>query len=193
VDDETADAMDGEQHDGVDDGADDGVDDHVDRLPDDLDITAAVGPYEFPDNGRRRIPGAIYLATGALVVIGWLVGRSDEAVLINEGLLVTGVLLIVLGLVHVWTGWHLEHDDKDALVTATREVGFPVGHAAAQMGWRGFRSRPTWRILVYSADEPPSKRALVLVDGVDGEVLDTIVEDNPATEMAMMAEDADSD
>jgi hypothetical protein len=185
VDDET----DGE----MDDRADDQVEDHVDELPEDLDVTAAVGPYEFPDNGRRRIPGTIYLVTGVLVVLGWLVGRSDDAVLINEGLLVIGVLLIVVGLVHLWTGWHLEHDDKDALVTATREVGFPVGHAAAQMGWRGFRSRPTWRILVYSADEPPSKRALVLVDGVDGDVLDTIVEDNPASEMAIMAEDAESD
>ena len=167
-------------------------DDHVDELPEDLDVTAVVGPYEFPDNGRRRIPGVIYLVVGALVTIGWLLGRSDDAVLINDGLLVTGVALLVIGGVHFWTGWHLDHDDKDALVTATREVGFPVGHAAAQMGWRGFRSRPTWRILVYSADEPPSKRALVLVDGVDGEVLDTIIEDNPASEMAMMAEDAKS-
>jgi hypothetical protein len=41
------------------------------------------------------------------------------------------------------------------------------------------RSRPTWRILVYSADDPPTKRGLVLVDGVDGSVVDQIVEDNP--------------
>ena len=64
-------------------------------------------------------------------------------------------------------------------MAATRAVGFPVGHASAQLGWRGLRSRPTWRILVYSADEPPSKRGLVLVDGVDGVVLEHFVEDNP--------------
>jgi hypothetical protein len=166
-----------------------GADEHVDELPQDLDVTAVTGPYEFPDNGRRRIPGAIYLGAGALTIIGWFVGRGPDAVLINNGLLAAGIFLVFIGLGHFWTGWHLEHDDKEALVTATREVGFPVGHAAAQMGWRGFRSRPTWRILVYSTDEPPSKRGLVLVDGVDGEVLDTIVEDNPDAEVDVLVED----
>jgi hypothetical protein len=47
------------------------------------------------------------------------------------------------------------------------------------MGWRGLRSRPTWRILVYSADDPPTKRGLVQVDGVDGTVVSAYVEDNP--------------
>ena len=151
----------------------------VDELPEDLDVTAMTGPYEFPDNGRRRIPGVIYVVAGLLAAAVWFIGLTPDAVLVNDGLFVTGVLLVLTGLGHFWAGWHLDHDDKEALVTATREVGFPVGHAAAQMGWRGFRSRPTWRILVYSTDEPPSKRGLVLVDGVDGEVLDTIVEDNP--------------
>ena len=32
-----------------------------DALPNDLDISAFVGPYQFPDNHRRRIPGFIYL------------------------------------------------------------------------------------------------------------------------------------
>jgi hypothetical protein len=161
------------------DGDGPGPDEPFDVLPEDLDVTAAVGDYEFPDNARRRIPGIIYLVAGAASIVVWLVGRGDDAVLVNRGLLLMGVLLVLIGLGHLWTAWPLDHDEKDALVTATREVGFPVGHAAAQMGWRGFRSRPTWRILVYSTDEPPSKRGLVLVDGVDGEVLDTIVEDNP--------------
>ena len=38
---------------------------------------------------------------------------------------------------------------------------------------------PTWRILLYSADTPPAKRGLVLVDGVDGEIVQHFVEDNP--------------
>ena len=62
---------------------------------------------------------------------------------------------------------------------ATRTVGFAVGHASAQMGWRGLLSRPTWRILLYSAENPPLRRGLVLVDGVDGEVVDWFAEDNP--------------
>jgi hypothetical protein len=76
-------------------------------------------------------------------------------------------------------GWNLDVDERDALVVATRQVGFPVGHASAQMGWRGLLSRPTWRILLYSAEDPPDKRGLVLVDGVDGAVVEWFVEANP--------------
>ena len=76
-------------------------------------------------------------------------------------------------------GWNLKVDESDALVAATKQVGFPVGHASAQMGWRGLLSRPTWRILLYSAEDPPEKRGLVLVDGVDGSIVEWFVEDNP--------------
>jgi hypothetical protein len=67
-------------------------------------------------------------------------------------------------------------------VAATTAVGFPVGHASAQLGWRGLLSRPTWRVLVFSAEEPPKQRGFVLVDAASGEVLDKIVEDNPEQE-----------
>ena len=59
------------------------------------------------------------------------------------------------------------------------QVGFPVGHASAQQVWHGLRSRPTWRVLCYSAEEPPDRRGLVLVDAVDGRVLEHLVESNP--------------
>ena len=88
-------------------------------------------------------------------------------------------MLVAFGAYQLVAGWNLDVDERAALVAATREVGFPVGHASAQMGWRGLLSRPTWRILLYSAEEPPQKRGFVMVDGVDGEVLDTIVEENP--------------
>ena len=42
--------------------------DHRDELPDDLDAAGYVGPYQFPDNSRRRIPGAIYLGIAAAVL-----------------------------------------------------------------------------------------------------------------------------
>jgi hypothetical protein len=150
----------------------------VDELPADLDVTGEVGPYTFPDNSRRRIPGLIYLGLAAVCIVLWATA-GDDAVLVNDGILVVGIALALVGLGHLVTGVRMTLDEKDALVEATRMVGFPVGHAAAQMGWRGFASRPTWRILLFSADEPPTKRGLVLIDGVDGEVLDTIVEDNP--------------
>ena len=35
--------------------------DVTDALPDDLDVHGFVGPYQFPDNSRRRIPGFLYL------------------------------------------------------------------------------------------------------------------------------------
>ena len=150
-----------------------------DALPDDLDVSTFVGPYQFPNNNRRRIPGYIYLGLGALCIAVWGFTRGGDPVLVNDGVLYAGVALVLVAGYHFLAGVSLELDEKDALVGATSAVGFPVGHASAQMGWRGLRSRPTWRVLVYSADEPPTKRGLVLIDGVDGEILDQFVEDNP--------------
>ena len=70
-------------------------------------------------------------------------------------------------------------DEKDALVVASNAVGFPVGHASAQQVWRGLRSRPTWRVLCYSTEDPPRRRGFVLVDAVDGRLIEHLVEDNP--------------
>jgi len=150
----------------------------TDALPDDLNASEWVGPYVFPNNNRRRIPGYLYLGIGVLCIAGWAIAGS-EAILMNEGFLFAGVLLVLLGGYHLIAGWNLDVDERDALVAATKEVGFAVGHASAQLGWRGVRSRPTWRILLYSAEEPPQTRGLVLVDGVDGEIVAHFVEDNP--------------
>ena len=152
--------------------------DVTDALPDDLNASEWVGPYVFPNNNRRRVPGYLYLALGALCILAWAVAGSD-AVMVNGGFLFAGVLLVLLGGYHLLAGWNLDVDERDALVAATKQVGFAVGHASAQLGWRGLRSRPTWRILLYSAEEPPQKRGLVLVDGVDGEIVAHFVEDNP--------------
>lgn len=149
-----------------------------DELPEDLQPAAFVGPYVFPNNNRRRIPGALYLVIGAACIGLWAVA-SGESPLVNGGFLFAGTLLIVIGAFHLVAGWNLDVDERDALVAATSAVGFPVGHASAQMGWRGYLSRPTWRILLYSAEMPPRQRGLVLVDGVDGEVLEYFTEDNP--------------
>lgn len=149
-----------------------------DELPADLDITGYVGPYHFPDNSRRRIPGVMYLVLAAGCLALWAAAGSD-AVLVNGGFLFAAVLLAATGLLCLTSGWHLRVDEKDALVAATKAVGFPVGHASAQMAWRGLRSRPTWRLLCYSAEEPPKRRGLVLVDAIDGSVVAHFSEDNP--------------
>jgi hypothetical protein len=152
-------------------------DDHRDQLPEELDASGYVGPYRFPNNNRRRICGLIYAVTG-LVCIGLYAARG-EAVLVNRGLLVGGIAFLALAGYQLAAGVTLRVDETDALVAATRTVGFPVGHASAQLSWRGLVSRPTWRILLYSADDPPAKRGLVLVDGVTGAVGEHMVEDNP--------------
>ena len=107
------------------------------------------------------------------------VTKANNPVLVNNGYLFAAIGLGVFGAYSFVAGWNLEVDERDALVAATKQVGFPVGHASAQMGWRGMLSRPTWRILLYSAEEPPEKRGLVLIDGVDGAVVEWFVEDNP--------------
>jgi hypothetical protein len=150
----------------------------TDMLPADLQPALAdQEDYLFPNNNRRRVPGYLYLLTALALVVLYLV--RGPGVLVNGGLLAGAAVLAVVGAYSVVSGWNLDIDERDALVAASRAVGFPIGHAAAQMGWRGFLSRPTWRILLYSADEPPTKRGLVLVDGVDGSIVDTYVEDNP--------------
>ena len=143
-----------------------------DALPEDLDVTAYVGPYVFPDIRRRRIAGACYVVIGAVSLWGGV--ASD-----NRGLVLGGVSLLVIALYHVFAAWHLGIDQTEALAVASRTVGFPVGHASAQLAWRGLLSRPAWRILVYSADEPPSIRGLVELDAVDGRVLGDYTEHNP--------------
>lgn len=155
-----------------------GDDEHRDELPADLDTTGYVGPYTFPDNSRRRIPGALYLIAAAACVIVWG-GWRDSVAFVNDGWLWAALALTGVAVVSITSGWRMHVDETEALVAAQRDVGFPVGHASAQQVWRGLRSRPTWRVLCYSIEEPPRQRALVLVDAVDGTVIERLVEPNP--------------
>ena len=152
-------------------------DEHVDELPDDLDITGLVGPYEFPNNSKRKIASVLYLVVAAICI--WL-GVAVDSPLVNNGLVVVGVGLAVFAVYSFAIAVDTEVEETDALAIAGATVGFPPGHAAAQMSWRGWRSRPTWRILLYSDETPePSQRAIVIVDGVSGDVVEHFVEDNP--------------
>ena len=153
-----------------------GADDIVDELPDDLDASGFVGAYQFPDNSRRRWPGVIYLVLAAGCVA---VYASGDGPIVNDGWLLAAVLLGIMGTISITSGWRMHVDEKDALVAAQQAVGFAVGHASAQQVWRGLRSRPTWRVLCYSAEEPPRRRGLVLVDAVDGSIVEQLVQDNP--------------
>jgi hypothetical protein len=143
-----------------------------DTLPEDLDVTHWVGPTVFPDVAKRRVAGTIYLVIAAGCIAQW--AQSG-----NAGLLAVGVILALIGAYHFVAGWRLRVNETEALAVASRTVGFPVGHASAQLAWYGLRSRPAWRILLYSADEPPSFRGLVECDGIDGHVMGEYTERNP--------------
>lgn len=151
---------------------------HRDELPGDLNAAGYVGPYRFPDNSRRRIPGFIYLVAAVLCVFVWAIGK-DSSPIVNAGWLWSAGALVGAAAISISSGWRMHVDEREALVAAQQAVGFPVGHASAQQVWRGLRSRPTWRVLCYSVEEPPERRGLVLVDAVDGRVIEHFVEDNP--------------
>lgn len=155
------------------------TDDLRDELPDDLDPTGFVGAYQFPDNARRRWPGVIYLVLAACAIAAFSI--AEDQPIVNEGWLVGGIVLAAVGVFSITSSWRMHVDEKEALVVAQEALGFAVGHASAQQVWHGLRSRPTWRVLCYSAEEPPRLRGLVLVDAVDGHVVEQLVEDNPDT------------
>lgn len=143
-------------------------------VPDDLDSDVDDLEYTVPDTNRRRRSGLVYLvgaiAVGILIAVG----------LLPQAMWWTAVAVLVgVGAFHFIAGWTLAIDDGEALEAANREVAFAVGHASASLGFSGWRARPVWNVLIFSADEPPSQRGLVLVDGIDGRVRDTYVEDIP--------------
>ena len=121
-----------------------------DELPDDLNAVDFAGAYEFPDNSRRRIPAVIYAVLGVLAAAAWLLVDRDTSVIVNDGALLGAIILLAMAVISFTSGWRMSIDEREALVRATASVGFVVGHASAQQVWRGFRSRPTWRIFCYS-------------------------------------------
>ena len=148
-----------------------------DQLPSDLNAVEHVGVHQFPDNSRRKVPGIIYLVTGSiLIALTLIIGESGPFV--NQGMLAGGVILALFGLLCITSGWKMTVDEQQALTLAGAAVGFPVGHASAQQVWKGLRSRPTWRVLCYSDEDPPSRRGLVLVDAVNGKVLEQLTQDS---------------
>ncbi|MFM8002750.1 MAG: hypothetical protein ACKPAJ_10120, partial [Actinomycetota bacterium] len=99
-----------------------------DELPEDLNVSAFVGPYKFPDNSRRRIPAVIYMCLAAVSVLLWFLKGSSESGLVSRGFLGAAVLLALVGAFSLSASWRMTVDEKLALVHATRAVGFAVGH-----------------------------------------------------------------
>jgi hypothetical protein len=161
-----------DEHDEHDERGDEQVGAYRDELPADLDVTGYVGPYLFPTMRRRRIPATMYLVLAALCLGGYALSS-------NGGLLAAAIVLALVAAYHFASAWPMNVDQTEALLIASRTVGFAVGHSSAQLAWHGFRARPVWRILLYSADEPPTMRGLVQIDAVDGTLMGEYTEPNP--------------
>ncbi|HEX7098106.1 MAG TPA: hypothetical protein VF377_02620 [Acidimicrobiia bacterium] len=116
-----------------------------------------VGPYRFPDPVRRRVAAAIY---GVLAVAVGLV--MDPLV---------ALIPVALALWHLLAAWPLRIEQEQALPKAAAAVDFPIGHASAALTFSGLRARPQWSVILYSAAEPPDRRALVTLDAVTGDVV----------------------
>jgi len=140
-------------------------------VPDDLH-SEVLGPYAVPDVARRRRAGVVYVVAAAITAMG-----------IGAGLPAGMWLLVgffgVVALYHRVAGWPLRIREDAALEAANRATEFPVGHASAAVGFVGWRARPVWNVLVFSADDPPTQRGLVRVDAIDGHVVDSFVEAVP--------------
>lgn len=119
------------------------------------------GEYTFPPPSRRRIAAWVYLVAGGIA-----------AVTIDSGWIVAGGFA-VLAVWQLLSSWPLSVDEREAMTTAAAAVDFPIGHSSASVRFQGWRSRPRWSVVLYSATEPPDQRALVVVDAVTGEIVET--------------------
>jgi len=117
-----------------------------------------VGPYRFPSPTRRRVAGWVFIVSAVITMV-----------LIDGGWL-PAVGLVALAAWNFASAWPLAVDEDMALSIAGAAIGFPVGHASAAVTFQGLRSRPRWSVVLYSAEEPPDQRALVVVDAVSGDV-----------------------
>jgi hypothetical protein len=135
-------------------------------LPADLDSTQRA-PYAIPSTRRRRNAAVVYTLSAAL---------AAAVAFTHPGMVFAAVLLGLVAGWHLASAWEIRVLDPQALEAANREVPMAVGHASAAVGFDGWRARPIWNVLVFSADDPPTERGLVRVDAVDGTVVGTYVE-----------------
>ena len=93
-----------------------------DSLPDDLDVSAFVGPYQFPDNSRRRIPAIIYAIVAVVLFVLWATSRDSGSGLVNDGMLYAAIGLGVFAAFVSTSAWKMTVNERDALVRASQAV-----------------------------------------------------------------------
>lgn len=142
------------------------INEHKDELPGDLDVTKYVGPYQFPSPKRRRT--ASY-SIGVISILSILMGIRSS----NSALIFAGIFGLMIASIFFFFAWNLNVSDIDALTMAGTHAPFSVGHASAQLSFTGWFSKPTWRVVVFSSDEPPSQRGLVEINAVSKDIIST--------------------
>lgn len=140
-------------------------------VPEDLD-SSMVGPYSVPSPRRRRRAAWVYVV-GALIAAAAALGE------LPDGYWFVALGLLLIAGYHFAAGWDLAIRDPEALEIANRATEFPVGHSSALVTFEGWLAKPIWNVLVFSADDPPSRRGLVRIDARSGAVAETYVEDVP--------------
>ncbi len=130
------------------------------RVPEDLD-SASRGPYQFPEPNRRRVGAYIY---AGLALVGLVVLQGGGRFVFFAGVL-------VIAWWHWQASWPLSGTPEQALGTAATVAPFAIGHASAAVSFHGLAARPRWHVVLYDAENPPRQRALIVVDGVTGELV----------------------
>ncbi len=133
-------------------------------VPEDLD-SGVLGPYRFPSPVRRRAMATVYVAGAILSGLGALAGLGSRMWWVAAG-------FVVVSWWHNQAAWPLAVEQEEALYRAAGMAPFAIGHASAAIAFEGLRSRPAWNVILYSAEEPPARRALVRLDAVTGQELD---------------------
>ena len=131
-------------------------------VPEELDANV-VEEYSVPDPARRAMSGRLYLAGAGLCAIGAVAG-------LGAGMWWSVGALLVLAAWHFLAAWPLRIKEAEAFERAGSALDFTVGHASAAVRFEGLRAKPVWNVILYDAEEPPTQRALVFVDGVSGDL-----------------------
>jgi len=121
-------------------------------------------PFRKLDTAKRRRAGIVYLVMAAVAAaiaaatgLGWL-------------WLTTVVPLVGFAGYQFLGGWKIKVSDMEAIVLAGERASFDVGHGSATLGFRGFRARPVWQVLVFGDGPAPRHQALVTIDAVSAEI-----------------------
>jgi hypothetical protein len=134
------------------------------------DHEPATGPFRILDTAKRRRAGVVYIVMAGLAAV------ITVATQIQLLWLTAVLVLLMLAAFQFLGGWKMQVADMDAIERASEHVSFKVGHGSATLGYRGFRARPVWEVLVFGDGPAPRFQALVTIDAVSGEVTGTYEE-----------------